>query len=466
MRHHDTHADASTITAPARRSRDRQGPPRDAQTSESRGDRRRRPPDARARTAEADAEAVTLTALTQVQRPDRAVHAGTRRGTTMLRHSLTALGAGRSIVVDKHGTVIVGDKTVAEARALALPIAVVRSDGTQLVVVQRVDLTATDPRARQLAIADNRTAEVNLAWDADVLRALHAASVTLAPWWTDAELVALVGGDLFGADRALDTVAVPRRTDLRIGDLITLGPHRLLCGDATQADHVARVLDGVVPPLMVTDPPYGVRYDPAWRVGVDGSPRHALGPVHNDDRSDWGDAFALFPGDVCYVWHAGLHAGRVAESLERHGFALRAQIIWNKGTGVLSRGHYHWQHEPCWYAVRGGAAAGWHGDRTQTTVWDIPHLNPVTATPSPVDAPTGHATQKPVRLLERPILNHTAAGDTIYDPFAGSGSLLIAATITQRRACVIELDPMYVQAIVDRWVAVTGSERDIHVVRG
>ncbi len=141
------------------------------------------------------------------------------------------------------------------------------------------------------------------------------------------------------------------------GDLWLLGRHRLLCGSATEAADVARLLGGVRPHLMVTDPPYGVNYDPAWRNAAGLSATKRTGKVLNDDRADWREAWALFPGEVAYVWHGALHATTVAESLVACGFAIRAQIIWAKERLVLSRGDYHWQHEPCWYAVRRRARA-------------------------------------------------------------------------------------------------------------
>jgi hypothetical protein len=127
---------------------------------------------------------------------------------------------------------------------------------------------------------------------------------------------------------------------------------------------VERLLAGVKPHLMITAPPYGVNYDPAWRkrAGVNLNTRK-LGKVANDDRADWREAWMLFPGSVAYVWHAGRHTSEVQQSLEASGFDMRAQIIWAKDRFALSRGHYHWQHEPCWYAVRGVAAANWSGDR-------------------------------------------------------------------------------------------------------
>ncbi len=141
------------------------------------------------------------------------------------------------------------------------------------------------------------------------------------------------------------------------GDLWQLGGHRLICGDSTSADVVGRLLADVRPLLMVTDPPYGVEYDPSWRNQAGAARTKRTGKVLNDDRADWREAWALFPGDVAYVWHGALHAATVADSLVAAGFAIRSQIIWAKDRLVLSRGDYHWQHEPCWYAVRTRARA-------------------------------------------------------------------------------------------------------------
>ena len=177
---------------------------------------------------------------------------------------------------------------------------------------------------------------------------------------------------------------------------------------------------------MVTDPPYGVNYQPAFRHMAYPRQRTAVGRVTNDTQADWAAAYALFPGDVTYVWHAALFADVVMAGLRQAQFEVRSQIIWAKPTFVLGRGAYHWQHEPVWFAVRQGRAAPWYGGRTQSTVWEVPNLNAIGGSRTGANTPTGYATQKPVRVFEIPILNHTTAQDAVYDPFVGSGTALIA----------------------------------------
>src|SRR5580693_4778801 len=150
---------------------------------------------------------------------------------------------------------------------------------------------------------------------------------------------------------------LPENPITREGELWICGPHRVLCGDATSSEAVAILFGSIKPELMITDPPYGVEYDPQWRqrAGL-GAPRQS-GSVPNDDKVDWTAAYKLFPGDVAYVWHAGLHAGEVARGLEAADFHIRSQIIWATQHFALSRGDYHWHHEPCWYAVRQGKSS-------------------------------------------------------------------------------------------------------------
>jgi DNA modification methylase len=246
-----------------------------------------------------------------------------------------------------------------------------------------------------------------------------------------------------------DAIPAPPPTPVSAtGDLWLLGRHRLLCGDATNQQAVPRLLGTVKPMLMVTDPPYGVRYDPEWRklAGVNNSNR--MGKVSNDDRSDWREAWTLFPGDVAYVWHGALHASTVADSLEACGFEIRSQIVWAKPSLVMGRGHYHWQHEPCWYAVRG--TGHWNGDRKQSTLWHIENRNQ--------DAETIHSTQKPVECMRRPIINNSSPGQAIYEPFSGSGTTIIACEKEGRIALAIELEPAYIDVAVTRWQNFTGKQ--------
>lgn len=381
---------------------------------------------------------------------------GTDRGRAALDRSLREYGAGRAVLIDRHGRIIAGNKTVEHAKRLNLPLRVVKTDGTFLIAVQRDDLDlATDPRAKALAIADNRVGELDLEWDVEMLKQLHADGLDLSAFWTDAEFAELFADAKAGLTDE-NAVVEPGPTDIVRGELFVLGRHRLLCGDATSAGDVTRLLGDAKPMLMTTDPPYGVSYDPAWRHRVNPQQRTAVGRVMNDDRAEWTAAWQLFPGAIAYVWHAALKAPTVAADLETAGFKIRSQIIWQKQHFALSRGDYHWAHEPAWYAVRGKGQ--WRGDRRQSTLWEVPNLNPMGGSRAADNTVTGHGTQKPVRLFEIPILNHTGAGDAVYDPFCGSGTAIIAAEKLGRACVAMELDPKYVQVIVTRWEAFTGQK--------
>jgi DNA modification methylase len=316
-------------------------------------------------------------------------------------------------------------------------------------------LSATQRRA--YILADNRLAE-EATWDSALLRIeltdLKATDFDLSLTGFDAPEISLL---LASGDREADPEETPPVEVLavsRLGDVWILGTHRLVCGDSTDGAVVERALAGAKPHLMVTDPPYGVSYDPNWRNEADranGKPygASAVGLVSNDDRADWRAAWALFRGDVAYVWCASLQSHQVADSLIASGFALRSQIIWAKSVLAISRGHYHWQHEPCWYAVCEGGTGHWSGDRKQSTVWSID---------KPQKSETGHSTQKPIECMKRPIENNSAPGDHVYEPFSGSGTTIIAAEMTARIAHAIELNPLYVDVAIRRWEAFTGQK--------
>ena len=236
-----------------------------------------------------------------------------------------------------------------------------------------------------------------------------------------------------------------------IGDIWVLGSHRIICGDSTDPDTIKKLLGDEKPNLMVTDPPYGVEYDPAWREESAGKGARSKGKVLNDDRADWTQTWQLFPGNIAYVWHGGLHSATVAQNLEACGFKLRAQIIWAKQHFALSRGDYHWQHEPCWYAVRN--KGNWCGDRKQATIWNIKNNNAFGN--SEAEETFGHGTQKPVECMRRPILHTTQKGEAVYEPFSGSGTTIMACEQTERRCYAVELNPLYVDMAVKRWEKTT-----------
>ncbi len=316
----------------------------------------------------------------------------------------------------------------------------------------------SEAQRRAYRIADNKLTELG-GWDEALLSAelqdLLTEDYDLSLiGFDDGELEALLNvstepeaGPREGED---DVPETPEAPISRVGDLWVLGNHRLLCGDSTVATDVERLLGTVRPLLMVTDPPYGVEYDPSWRNQAGAAKTKRTGKVLNDDRADWREAWALFPGDVAYVWHGALHAATVAESLETAGFTIRSQIVWAKDRLVLSRGDYHWQHEPCWYAVKKTGKGHWAGDRKQTTLWQIANRDQ--------DADTVHGTQKPVECMRRPILNNSSPGQAVYEPFMGSGTTLIAAETTGRVCLGIELNPAYVDVAVQRWQKFTGQE--------
>ena len=241
----------------------------------------------------------------------------------------------------------------------------------------------------------------------------------------------------------------------RAGDVYQLGRHRLMCGDCYDAEAVARLLDGAKPSLMVTDPPYGVNYEPGWRndIPTQFAPSRT-GKVTHDDRIDWGQALEAYAPEVAYVWSpSGNLSLEFARILLDARFEIRNQLIWRKHQLVFSRGHYHRQHEVCWYAVRRGKTARWCGDRKQTTIWDIANLNPVGTDGS--ELKTDHSTQKPIECMERPIRNHR--GD-VYDPFVGSGTTILAAERQNRTCYAMEVAPGYVDATLSRWEAITGEK--------
>jgi DNA modification methylase len=371
--------------------------------------------------------------------------------------SIREFGFTNPVLIDAEGGIIAGHGRVMAAQSLGLE---------SVPCIRLAHLS--DAQKRAYIIADNKLA-LNAGWDNEIL-ALELKD--LGDLGFDLELTGFELGDIDQLLAQLDATpegetdadAVP---DVQAevvtlpGDVWLLGKHRIMCGDSTSADHVATLLGGGMPHLMVTDPPYGVEYDADWRnhaIRANGSAigGGAVGKVENDDKADWREAWSLFPGEVAYVWHAGNKANVVADSLIACGFDIRAQVIWAKNQLVIGRGHYHPKHEPCWYAVKQGGTGHWQGDRKQTTLWEIN---------KPHKSETGHSTQKPVECMLWPIQNNSAPGDSVYEPFSGSGTTLIAAEQTGRICYAMELSPAYVDVAVRRWQQYTGR-RALHATTG
>ena len=350
--------------------------------------------------------------------------------------SMQEFGWTIPVLVDEAGVLIAGHGRVLAANKLGIEnIPVMVASGW------------SDAQKRAYRLADNQL-PMNATWDAGLLR-LELNELKLENYdlkligFDDLQLVQFMAGGPTGADPE----AVPEPPAVPVskrGDIWLCGDHRVMCGDATSAEDVVRLLDGAKPHLMVTDPPYGIDYDPLWRDAALGpAPDRAVGKVINDNRSDWREAWVLFPGDVAYEWHPpGAKSADHAIALGAAGLECRIQIIWSKQQFVIGRGDYHLQHEPCWYAVRKGRRSHWNGDRTQSTLWNIDKSR---------KSETGHSTQKPIECMKRPIENNSKPGEAVYDPFLGSGTTMIAAEMTARKCLGLEIDPGYCDCVVRRW---------------
>jgi DNA modification methylase len=368
--------------------------------------------------------------------------------------SIREWGWTTPVLVDEAGSIIAGHGRVLAAKKLGIgEVPVMTATGW------------SDAQKRAYVIADNKLA-LNAGWDNDLLKLefeeLEGLDFNLSlTGFSSDELSALLAEKLEGLTDPDEIPDEPLEPVTVLGDVWQLGNHRIICGDSTDADCVGKLLGAIKPHLMVTDPPYGVEYDADWRnkaMRTDGTKTggRAVGKVLNDDKADWREAWALFPGDVAYVWHAGNMAHTVADSLTACGLNIRAQIIWAKSQFVIGRGDYHPQHEPCWYAVRKGKTGHYDGGRKQSTLWQID---------KPQKSETGHSTQKPVECMKRPIDNNSSPGQAVYEPFSGSGTTIIAGEMTGRHIYAVELNPSYVDIAVERWQNFTGGQA-IHVESG
>lgn len=357
--------------------------------------------------------------------------------------SIKEWGFTTAVLVDESGSIIAGHGRVMAARKLgmaSLPVMVAKD--------------WSDAQKRAYVIADNKLA-LNAGWDNDLL-ALELGELGDLGFdleltgFTDEEIKALMPVEVTeGLTDPDEAPPVPENPVTVPGDVWVMGQHRLLCGDSTSVDDLAKLCEGQMVDMWLTDPPYNVAYE--------GGTKEKL-TIQNDSMGD--DQFRQFlrdaytaadtvmkAGAVFYIWHADSEGYNFRGAAKDAGWTVRQCLIWKKSSLVLGRQDYQWQHEPCLYGWKDGAGHLWASDRKQTTIleFDKPARN------------GEHPTMKPVALFEYQLLNNTKGGDIVLDSFGGSGTTLIAAEKNGRVARLMELDPKYCDVIVKRWQDFTGK---------
>ena len=348
--------------------------------------------------------------------------------------SIKAFGFKQPVVIDDNGEIIAGHTRLKAAKKLGIKT---------VPCIVADDLTPEQIKAYRLA--DNKTAEL-AEWDMDLLPLelddLQEFDMTLFGFEMPNGRAEAIEDDY--------EISVPAEPRTKPGEIYQLGRHRLMCGDATSADCVQALTEGVQMDMLLTDPPYNVAYT--------GKTSDAL-TIANDKqdadafRAFLTDAFqaannAMKPGAVFYIWHAGLEGPNFFAACAAAGFTVRQCLIWNKNSMAIGRQDYQWKHEPCLYGWKEGAGHLWASDRKQTTILNF-------------DRPTRnkeHPTMKPVKLFDYQIQNNTKGGDCVLDLFGGSGTTLIACEQNGRNAYVMELDPKYCDVIIHRWEKLTGEK--------
>ena len=234
--------------------------------------------------------------------------------------------------------------------------------------------------------------------------------------------------------------------NVKFGDIFKLGDHYLLCGDSSQPAMTKRFLKDVDPRLMVTDPPYGVKYQVRDRKNPENKESINLDlediRIRNDHRTNWSASFFNSKAQIAYVWYPSTCPDVAIQALRDGMYEPRQTLIWLKNKATLSRSAYHWKHESCLYGVRVGNNANWFGGRKQHSVWEVKGVE---------SKERIHPTQKPLELYTIPILNHTEPGETVYDPFAGSGVIFSACQKTARIGYGVDLEPSYLKKIIKRF---------------
>lgn len=343
--------------------------------------------------------------------------------------SITEFGFNQPIVVDKNNVIIVGHGRLEAAKLL----------GLKQVPVITVDLD--EDKAKAYRLADNKLNESD--WDmklvVEELKSLPEFMLDLTGF--DKDLV------LEPEDKEDDVPEVGIEPKTKTGDIYALGNHRVMCGDSTNAHDLDKLMNGQKADMVFTDPPYNIAYD-------GGSKKREV--IKNDSISDFygfmlqvysSFALSMKLGAPIYVCHADTERVNFTKAFVDAGFYLSSVIIWSKDNSTFGRSDYFWKHEPILYGWRIGAAHSWHGDNKQDTIWNIKR-------PSKSEL---HPTMKPIELITKALTNSSKQEDIVLDLFLGSGSTLIASEKTGRVCYGMELDPKYVDVIVQRYVNYTGK---------
>ena len=361
----------------------------------------------------------------------------------LIRSSLREFGFINPVIIDNENGIIAGHGRVIAARR----------EGITKIPCVKVD-HLTEAQKKAYILADNRLAELS-EWDEEMLR-IEIEQLNNLDFDVD-----LLGFDLteyFTEDINEEELSeedeynepLPEEPISKLGDIYQLGEHRLMCGDSTNADNVQALMGGVLADMLITDPPYNVDYH--------GGTSERL-TIKNDKQGDTqfraflADAFNcadkfMKPGAVFYIWHADSEGFNFRAACRECGWTVRQCLIWKKSSLVIGRQDYQWQHEPCLYGWKDGAGHLWASDRKQTTIleFDKPKKNDV------------HPTMKPVKLFDYQIRNNTKEKDVVLDLFGGSGTSIIACEQNGRICYTMELDPRYVDVIIDRWEKLTGEK--------
>ena len=367
-----------------------------------------------------------------------------------LRSSLREFGFINPVIIDKDYGIIAGHGRVLAAK----------EEGIEKVPCVLVDyLTETQKKA--YILADNRMA-LDAGWDEELLKleieALQGEAFDIGLTGFDekdlADLFKMDEGDVKDDDYDL-TAALEKAAFVEKGDVWVVGRHRLVCGDATSEDDVAKLMDGKKANLILTDPPYGVSFKSASGLTIQND------SMKNDEFYNF--LLAAFknmvahlePGGGAYVFHADTEGLNFRKAFIDAGLHLAGCCIWVKNSLVLGRSDYQWQHEPVLYGFLQNGKHKWFSDRKQTTIWnfDKPKRN------------ANHPTSKPLDLLAYPLKNSTQANAIVLDTFGGSGSTLMACENSNRICYTMELDEKYASVILRRYVEDTGDNENVYVIR-